>query len=51
LNPRLWPSAADEFQQQDGDFMAAHPELPDGWLPDPEDVAPWWHRDTEPYEF
>jgi hypothetical protein len=27
--------------------MAAHPELPDGWLPDPEDVAPWWHCDQE----
>jgi hypothetical protein len=35
MNAPLWPSAADEFQQQDGDFMAAHPELFDGWLPDP----------------
>ena len=51
MNPQLWPSAADEFQEQAADFMAAHPELPDGWLPDPEDVAPWWHRDTELYEF
>jgi hypothetical protein len=51
LNAQLWPSAADEFELQDGDFMAAHPELPDGWQPDPEDLAPWWHRDTEPYEF
>jgi hypothetical protein len=48
LNAQLWPSAADEFQEQAADFMAAHPELPDGWLPDPEDLAPWWHLDAEP---
>jgi hypothetical protein len=48
LNAQLWPSAADEFQEQAADFMAAHPDLPDGWLPDPEDVAPWWHLDAEP---
>ena len=47
MNAPLWPTAADEFELQDGDFMAAHPELPDGWLPDPEDLAPWWHRDQE----
>ena len=47
MNAQLWPSAADEFELQDGDFMAAHPELPDGWMPDPEYVAPWWHCDIE----
>ena len=47
MNARLWPSAADEAEQEAADFMAAHPELPDGWLPDPEDLAPCWHRDQE----
>lgn len=47
MNARLWPSAADEQEQEHADFMADHPELPDGWLPDSEDVAPWWHHDSE----
>jgi len=42
VNARFWLSAADEFELQDGDFMADHPELPDGWLPDPEDLETWW---------
>ena len=47
MNARLWPSAANEAEQEAADFMAAHPELPDDWLPDPEDLAPWWHHDQE----
>ena len=47
MNGPLWPSAADEREQEFAEFMAAHPELPDDWQPDPEDVAPWWQRDQE----
>jgi hypothetical protein len=42
VNPRLWPTAADEAEQEAADFMAAHPELPDDWRPDPEDLETWW---------